>query len=225
MDNENPEVVNQTETGAVDSPQTESTETADVSQVSPRSDKEVNLEKAVAKFRRELKQRDEVIRQYQSQETKQPSGQEDGRVWLEQKLNEAVSPIYEKLEQSEREQAIVDVFSQPYSKELQPEITQEFQNLPDNLPFADRLRLARNNAIANNIDVITKLHTEAGKQEAYSNQSLKKQQVGLGESNPGRSESEKTIFEKYKAGELTQPEIKENFDQIQKEKKKELGIS
>lgn len=223
MDNENPEVVSQTEPGAVDSPQTEITETADVSQESPRSDKEVNLEKAVAKFRTELKAKDREIQSLRST----PSQQVDpdaGWQRLEETVNNAVAPLREKLEQSEREQAIVDVFSMEFSKELQPEITEEFQTLPDNLPFAERLKMARANAIANNIDVITKLSADKGRQEAYSNQSLKRDQRGLGDANPGRTESEKSIYQKYKDKELSQSEIAANFDDIQKEKKKELGI-
>lgn len=224
MDNENPEaVIPQTDTGTVESPQTESQETGDVSLESPRSDQVQNLTKAVAKFRNDLKQKDQEIATLRGA-GQQQAAPEEGWQRLEETINNAVNPLREKLEQNEREAAIVDVFSMEYSKELQPEITEAFKTLPDSLPFADRLRLARNNAIAENIETITKLSTERGKNEAYSNQNLKSQQRGMGETNPGRGESEKSIYEKFTDKELTQSQIAEHFDEIQTEKKKALGI-
>lgn len=135
---------------------------------------------------------------------------QDGLKILGELFDQRLKPVMSKLEQNEKVTAVQEIMSQPYSQALEPEITAEFKELPDTIPFADRMRQARSNAIANNLPKIIEVNRELGKQEAYANKDNKSQIKGV--NTPARvTEPNKGWQDKLEAGErLTSQEYRDN---------------
>lgn len=94
---------------------------------------------------------------------------------LGQLIDQRLAPLKSSLEKQDDLQATEEIMSMKYSSSLEPEIREEFKATPGSLPFRDRLKMARNTAIANNIDKIAQVNQEIGIEQGYSNKKAKQQ--------------------------------------------------
>lgn len=92
------------------------------------------------------------------------------------------------------------------------------------MPLDQRLRQARAFAISNNIDIIRKVSAEEATNNAYGNQALKKSQVGLGETRSTGGAKSETLLDRVKSGNVSPDEYRENYAEIQKQMKAEIGL-
>lgn len=148
-----------------------------------------------------------------------PEQQDEALGKIRSLIQEELAPIKQGLDAGEQKESLARVMEMPYSKALEPEITAEFKKFPDSMPFGERLEAARNAAIGANLEKITQINQDIGKEQAYSNQNTKGdagRTVGETASNAGRTE--KPALETLKEG-MTDKEYASNRDEILKQEK------
>jgi len=192
--------------------------------------KERDFEKGMYKWREKARALETEIKALRQPAAPEPTGEEEEQAQkeavklLRNVIAEELKPVTTRLEASERDKAIEEVGKMPYAGDFTDEIFEKVKALPDNMSFSERLKRGYNDTIAENISNIISNNREAGKEEAYDNQAGKKQPVMGGEPSKSGGEEEKSLLERYKAGELTPQEYLEHRDEIDKLRKAELGI-
>jgi len=144
---------------------------------------------------------------------------------LQHIISKEVSKIAKPLE-AQREEIVLKEFEEKqYVKELAPQIQAKLNTQPDYLkdqPLEIRLEQARRDAIAENLDVITKAAVEVGEEQGSKGRQLKENQGGLKE-QPNRTEGKDDFFKRLETGDVSDEEYKERYDEVQQYHKDKLS--
>ena len=187
--------------------------------------KQRDFEKGMYKFRDLYKQTKAELEEIKGKTVEEvseeePDQQKEAIEVLRQIIREEVTPL--------KEEKVWDEFEKkPYVDVLGKEINEELSRIENSTPkmsLENKLEQARKSAIANNIDTIIKVSKEVGAEDAYKNQTLKKNQAGLGESASKAGREKQSLLEKVKAGTLSDQEWRDNAEEIDKAMREEIGI-
>jgi hypothetical protein len=143
-------------------------------------------------------------------------------------IRKEISQIAGPLEKRNEEVILKEFEDKPYVKELAPQIQAKLNEQPDYLksqPLEIRLEAARRDAITDNIDTVTQIAVEVGREQGQSNRQLKQNQGGL-KGQPARQEGKDDFFKRLETGDVSDEEYKERHDEVKeyyKEQSKKLS--
>ncbi len=148
---------------------------------------------------------------------------QEGIEVLKSVVEKAVAPIREGLDAQNRELISEKFWTDPLNVAMAPEIKKEFKELPDNLPYTDRLKQARAFAISNNIEAFATAHQEIGQEKAYESQDTKNGQRPLPAGSARTGGEQKTAWERVKDGDIApgSPEYMSHREEILKAEREE----